>query len=70
MDEAKPLIIIPACNEEDSLGEVIAGVKQDVPFADIVVINDGSTDATAAIAERIDAFVINLPYNLVIGAVI
>jgi len=64
----KILTIIPAYNEEDSIDAVIARVKQDAPFADIVVINDGSTDATAAIAERMDAFVINLPYNLGIGA--
>ena len=68
MGGTKPLIIIPAYNEEDSLGEVIARVKQDAPFADVVVTNDGSTDAPAAIAERMDAFVINLPYDLGIGA--
>ena len=68
VDGTRPLIIIPAYNEEDSLGQVIARVRQDAPFADVVVINDGSTDATAAIAERMDTFVINLPYNLGIGA--
>jgi len=35
-----------------------------------VGINDGSTDATAAIAERMDVFIISLPYNLGIGAAI
>jgi len=72
-------VIIPAYNEEDSLGEVIARVKQDVPFADpvlgvqdkcIVVINDGSIDATSAIASRAGAYVIDLPYNLGIGAAV
>lgn len=67
MGAARILVIIPAYNEEDSLGEVIARVKQRVPFADVVVINDGSTDATAAVAERMDVFAINLPYNLGIG---
>jgi glycosyltransferase involved in cell wall biosynthesis len=40
------LIIIPAYNEEDSLGRVLRRVHAALPEADIVVVNDGSTDAT------------------------
>lgn|SRR5574341_571954 len=62
------LVIIPAYNEEDSLGRVIRQVQEAVPDADIVVINDGSTDATAQIAEGYGAIAVSLPYNLGIGA--
>ena len=62
------LVIIPAYNEEDSLGRVIRQVAEAVPMADIVVINDGSTDATPDIAEGYGAAVVSLPYNLGIGS--
>ncbi len=61
------LVIIPAYNEEDSLGRVIRHVHQAQPDADIVVINDGSTDATAEIAGGHGVSVVTLPYNLGIG---
>ncbi len=71
-DEMKPeqkiLVIIPAYNEEDSLGRVIRRVKSAIPSADIVVINDGSTDATPDIAEGYGAILVSLPYNLGIGS--
>src|SRR5574341_132363 len=62
------LIIIPAYNEEDSLGRVLRRVAAAVPAADIVVVNDGSTDATAEIAEGYGATVLTLPFNLGIGS--
>jgi len=62
------LVIIPAFNEEESLGRVIQQVQAAQPEADILVINDGSTDATAAIAEGYGAIVASLPYNQGIGS--
>ena len=62
------LVIIPAYNEEASLARVIASIHEAVPRADIVVINDGSHDRTAAVAEAAGAYVVTLPYNLGIGA--
>lgn len=62
------LVIIPAFNEEESLGRVIRRVQAAQPEADILVINDGSTDATAAIAEGYGALVASLPYNQGIGS--
>ena len=62
------LIIIPAYNEEESLGRVIRQVRAAVSDAEIVVINDGSTDATPEIAEGYGAKLISLPYNLGIGS--
>jgi len=64
------LIIIPAYNEEESIGQVVADVKCSADFADILVINDGSTDNTAAVARRSGATVLNLPYNLGIGGAV
>lgn len=60
----KSAVIIPAYNEEHTIGEVIGTVRQ-VPFVDeIIVVSDGSTDNTAAAAESHGAKVIPLTENL------
>ncbi len=60
----KSAVIIPAYNEEQTIGKVIEAVKQ-VPFiAETVVVSDGSTDRTADIARAMDAKVIALEQNL------
>ncbi len=64
----KTLVIIPAYNEEDSIAHVIGRIRSAVPFADIAVINDGSTDRTAAIAKACGVIVLNMPHNVGIGA--
>lgn len=64
----KTLILIPALNEEDSIAHVIASIRQHVPYADIAVINDGSTDQTGTIAEGCGAVVLHMPFNVGIGA--
>ena len=68
--QASTLITVPAFNEEDNIGDVISCVKQHVALADILVINDGSPDATAAVARGAGAYVIDLPYNLGIGGAV
>lgn len=45
----KILIVIPAYNEEMNIDKVLKSVKKDVGFADILVVNDGSTDNTRKI---------------------
>ncbi len=62
------LTIIPAHNEADSLARVIAEVRAAVAKADIVVVDDGSWDATAAIALAAGAELLRLPFNLGIGS--
>lgn len=62
------LIVIPAYNEEDSLGKVIRDVQGVLPAAEIVVINDGSTDATPDIADTYGVCLVSLPSNLGIGS--
>ncbi len=63
----RPLIIIPAWNEELPLPDVLRSLHHVVPHCDIVVISDGSTDRTASVARAGGATVLDLPYNLGIG---
>lgn len=60
-------IIIPAYNEEETLGSVIDRVRCHAPEADIVVVNDASSDSTSAVARRYGVPVLELPINLGIG---
>jgi len=64
----KALIIIPAYNEERNIGKVLAGIRDLKIDADVLVVNDGSTDKTEEIALRENAKVISLPYNLGYGS--
>lgn len=58
---------IPAWNERGSIADVIAKVREHRPQADILVVNDGSTDDTAALAEAAGAVVVSLPFNVGVG---
>lgn len=66
----KTLVMIPALNEEDSIAHVIGQIHEHVPWADVVVINDGSTDRTAAIAQACGAVVLPMPFNVGIGSAV
>ena len=59
----KTIIVIPSFNEEASIGEVLEDIKKYAPGLNILVINDGSVDKTAELAESHGAKVISLPYN-------
>ncbi len=61
------LVAIPAWNEQDSIAEVIAKVQEHRPDADILVVNDGSTDQTAKFAAEAGAAVVSLPFNVGVG---
>lgn len=61
------LVIIPAYNEETSIGPVIRDVQNHAPEADILVVNDGSSDRTESCAREAGAKVLTLPYNVGIG---
>lgn len=66
--EGEILIIIPAWNEEAVLGRVLGDVLEHKPArADVVVVSDGSTDGTAAIARNAGVAVLDLPVNLGVG---
>jgi glycosyltransferase involved in cell wall biosynthesis len=64
----RTLVFIPAWNEEDSIAAVIAGVRKSLPETDLLVIDDGSTDATATRARQAGALVASLPFNQGLGA--
>jgi glycosyltransferase involved in cell wall biosynthesis len=64
----RTLVFIPAWNEEASIAEVIADVRKHMPAADLLVVDDGSTDATAARAQEAGAVVAPLPFNQGLGA--
>src|SRR5690349_13493658 len=63
----RTLAIVPAYNEEGSLGQVLEEIRAADPELHVVVINDHSTDRTAEIAERAGVSIVHLPFNLGIG---
>jgi glycosyltransferase involved in cell wall biosynthesis len=64
----RTLVFIPAWNEEASVAEVITDVRRSIPAAEILVVDDGSTDATAERAREAGALVATLPFNQGLGA--
>jgi len=66
----KQLAIVPAYNEAATITKVIEQLRAHAPQFDVVVVDDGSTDATASLAERCGAHVLRLPFNLGIGGAV
>lgn len=66
----RTLAIIPSFNEEESLPTTLKELMQVRPDADIVVVDDGSSDRTASIARQMGVYVIELPVNLGIGGAV
>lgn len=60
------LVIIPALNEEETVGSVVRSVIDSL-HCDVLVIDDGSSDRTAAEALAGGAFVLQHPFNLGVG---
>jgi len=58
------LVMMPAFNEERNIRHSIETVRRDAPYADVVVVDDGSRDHTARLAREASATVISLPVNL------
>lgn len=63
----RTLIVIPAWNEEAALPAVLRELARRVPEHDVLVVDDGSTDATARVARAMGVPVASLPFNLGIG---
>jgi glycosyltransferase involved in cell wall biosynthesis len=63
-------IVIPAYNEQDSIGDLVRALAAGYPDYEILVVDDGSTDATAEQAEQAGARVVRHPYNKGNGAAI
>ena len=70
MDNNNVSIIIPAYDEEESIGELIEEIKALYPEFEIIVINDGSSDNTAQVAKEAGALVYSHPYNIGNGAAV
>jgi glycosyltransferase involved in cell wall biosynthesis len=64
------IVIIPAYNEGDRIAEVVGNVRRVVPDYEILVVNDGSRDNTAAAAEAAGATVVSHPFNMGYGVAI
>ena len=63
-------IVIPARNESAAISKVVRTARSEYPDAEIIVVDDGSADATARIAEEAGAMVISHPESLGNGAAI
>jgi glycosyltransferase involved in cell wall biosynthesis len=67
LDELKRIAIVPALNEEQTVGRVIDEIRDFDSGFDVVVVDDGSSDRTAGVAADRGAHVLRLPFNLGIG---
>jgi len=66
-DLARTLIVIPALNEESSVGIVVESVRRVLPDVQCLVVDDGSKDRTGDRAAEAGAWVATLPFNLGVG---
>ena len=63
-------LILPAKNEAEGLKRTLPGVRELLPDAEIIVVDDGSTDQTAQVALEFGAMVLRSPYPMGNGAAI
>ena len=63
-------IILPAKNEADGLRKTLPALRDAIPGAELIVVDDGSTDATAQVAAEHGATVLGAPYSMGNGAAI
>jgi glycosyltransferase involved in cell wall biosynthesis len=68
--ESSYLAVVPAYNESATIVAVIEELRRQAPRFDTLVVDDGSTDDTCALAVEAGATVIKLPFNLGIGGAV
>lgn len=68
--QSKRLAIVPAYNEQDSVGHVVNSIVDSDSGFDVLVVDDGSTDHTARLARAAGATVLSHPFNLGIGGAV
>lgn len=68
MSPSHTLVLIPARNEAERIGPVLAGIRRHTPDADLLVVDDGSEDETSHVARAHGARILHHPFNLGYGA--
>jgi len=66
-DYSQTLVVMPAFNEQESVASVVREVQQKLPGIAVLVVDDGSSDATTKVAIEAGALVATLPFNLGVG---
>jgi glycosyltransferase involved in cell wall biosynthesis len=67
---ARKLAVVPAYNEASCVGKVVRELRRSAPGFDPLVVDDGSTDNTPAVAREAGARVVRHPFNLGIGGAV
>ena len=67
MNRPRVLVVVPAHNEEDSLPATLAEIRAKAPDVEVLVVDDGSRDATTRIARESGVRVLRHPVNLGVG---
>jgi glycosyltransferase involved in cell wall biosynthesis len=70
MTGGKVSVVLPAKNESESIGRVVSGILAQLPGAEIIVVDDGSSDDTGTIAESAGARVVRHAYSVGNGGAI
>ncbi len=52
-NKVKPLVIVPTYNESENIAALIARILEELPFADVMIVDDGSPDGTGDIVDEI-----------------
>lgn len=69
-EEKNISIILPARNESAAIAKTVLSIVSNYPEAEVLVVNDGSTDDTASVAQSAGALVVHHPYGKGNGAAI
>jgi len=70
IDKPAVSVILPARNEAEGLRRTLPAIREVLPDAELIVVDDGSTDETAAVAIGAGARVLSSPYGMGNGAAI
>lgn len=69
-EKSRVLIIIPAYNEAENIVQVVEHMKEEAPWCDYLIVNDGSTDDTLSICRDVHFNYLDLPINMGIGGAV